>query len=80
MARNRFSRGDRVRLDPVQADRWVNLFKKFAQTGREATVLLVRGVPMGATRYLLRFDVKRKGSIPKTLECIEQDMLFVRKG
>jgi hypothetical protein len=73
--RHRFSRGDRVRLDPSQADRWVHKFRKFALTGREATVVAIPGDRMGARAYLIRFDVKRRGSSPETLEVAEEDMV-----
>lgn len=62
----------------MKAEDWTNLFKKFAQTGREATVLHAPGDRMESRRYVIRFDVKRKGARPETLECIESDLLPVK--
>lgn len=65
--------GDRVVLLP---NPWWNLpFRKFADEGRQATVKRVS--PGNFDRYLIAFDVKRKGAAPQTLYCDRSDFSIV---
>lgn len=49
--------GLRVRLRKARADGWLQPLRRFAETGREATVTSV-----GKLTVRVEFDVKRKGS------------------
>lgn len=65
--------GDRVAL--VRNPGWNLPYRKFAEEGRWATIKRI--ADCGLDRYLIAFDVKRKGSTPHTLYCGREDFVIV---